>query len=82
MILKPIEYVKEPPILMVTNPAGVCMPLKIDITAPAITAGSEADLILSYWTDQQTTIPLPNPNAIDKTGSYYSWVKKMGVWCC
>ena len=61
----------EPPNLTITNPAGVCMPQKIDITDPAITAGSESGLLLTYWKNSTTTIPLPNPNAIDISGTYY-----------
>ncbi len=70
--IKPITVtIVEPPNLIVTNPEGVCLPQKIDITAPAITAGSEAGLVLTYWQDFITTIPLANPNAIDKSGTYY-----------
>ena len=61
----------EPPNLVVTNPEGVCMPQKIDITLPSITAGSDAGLVLTYWHDFITTKPLANPNAIDKSGRYY-----------
>ena len=63
--------IKEPPNLTVTNPEGVCMPQKVDITAPPVTEGSEAGLVLTYWQDFITTIPLQNPNAIDKSGKYY-----------
>jgi len=70
--IKPIKVtVMEPPNLTITNPAGVCMPQKIDITDPAITAGSESGLLLTYWKNSATTIPLPNPNAIDISGTYY-----------
>lgn len=77
--IKPIKViVKEPPNLKVTSPAGVCMPQKIDITAPEITAGSENDLILSYWEDVRTTIPLSNPKSITVSGTYYIMGKKEG----
>ena len=70
--IRPITVtIKEPPNLVITNPGGVCMPQKIDITNPAITAGSEPGLVLTYWQDFITTKPLANPNAIDKSGIYY-----------
>jgi gliding motility-associated-like protein len=78
--IKPIKVtIKDPPKLMVTNPAGVCVPQKIDITDPAITAGSEAGLQLSYWQNLVATIPLPTPNSIDKSGRYFIMAEKPGV---
>ncbi|MGI8581060.1 MAG: gliding motility-associated C-terminal domain-containing protein [Chitinophagaceae bacterium] len=70
--IKPIRVnIKEPPNLTITNPAGVCMPQKIDITDPTITEGSDKDLELTYWKNFATTIVLPNPNSIDISGTYY-----------
>lgn len=77
--IKPIIVtVKEPPNLIITDPAGVCVPQKIDITDPSVTAGSEAGLVLSYWKDLGATIPLPNPNAINTGGIYYIMGVKNG----
>ncbi len=70
--IKPLRVtVLEPPDLNITNPSGVCMPQKINITVPAITEGSETGLALSYWKNLATTIPLPNATAIDLSGTYY-----------
>lgn len=78
--IKPIRVIiKEPPNLLLTNPAGVCVPQKIDITDPSITAGSEAGLQITYWQNIAATIPLPNPNAIDKAGTYYIMANKEGT---
>lgn len=77
--IKPINIIiAEPSNLIVNNPAGVCIPQKIDITKPSITSGSEPGLVLTYWENFITTIPLQNPNAIDKSGTYYIMGKKNG----
>lgn len=78
--IKPIKVnIVPPPILTITNPPGVCIPQKVDITDPAITSGSELGLSLSYWKNLSATIPLPNPGAIDTSGTYYIKADKMGV---
>ncbi len=57
--------------LIVHEPASVCFPNTVDITVPAITNGSDPTLNLSYWQDQQATIPLTKPTAIDTTGTFF-----------
>ncbi|HEV8079684.1 MAG TPA: hypothetical protein VGP43_03155, partial [Chitinophagaceae bacterium] len=77
--IKPINVIiSEPPNLMVNNPAGVCIPQKIDITNPSITSGSEQGLKISYWKNFSGTIPLLNPTAIDVSGIYYIKAEKNG----
>lgn len=70
--IKPIRVnIVNPSNLTIKDPAGVCMPQKIDITDPAITSGSDLGLALTYWKDAAATIPLSNPKAIDIAGTYY-----------
>jgi gliding motility-associated-like protein len=77
--IKPIKVIiKDPPLLVVTNPPGVCKPQTVDLTAPSITEGSEPGLVLTYWKDFITTIPLANPNAITASGRYYIMGSKNG----
>lgn len=57
--------------LVITNPAPVCLPATVDITAAAITAGSIGGGGLTYWADAAGTIAVPNPTAIATSGTYY-----------
>jgi gliding motility-associated-like protein len=59
------------PVLVVTDPAGVCFPATVDITAASVTAGSGANLTYTYFTDAAATIPLSNANAVGVSGTYY-----------
>ena len=58
------------PTVIVTNPESVCPPLTIDLTEPAVTAGSTAGLTYTYWSDAAATIAFGIPaNALE--GTYY-----------
>ncbi|WP_366184487.1 T9SS type A sorting domain-containing protein [Flavobacterium ovatum] len=60
------------PILNVTNPVAVCSPLTVDLTVPAVTAGSTLyGASLTYWTNVEATNALSNPNMVDASGMYY-----------
>ena len=66
-----IVTVNPKPHLVITNPAPVCSPNRVDIAASYITAGSTLyGAELSYWKDADATIPLPNYTAAS-AGTYY-----------
>src|SRR4030095_16507508 len=59
------------PTVIITNPDPVCAPATVDLTAPAITAGSDPGLIYTYWADAANTISIPDPTAVSISGTYY-----------
>jgi gliding motility-associated-like protein len=57
--------------LKINNPAAVCSPGVVNLTAATITAGSDAGLTYSYWKDINATQALANPDRVSVTGTYY-----------
>jgi gliding motility-associated-like protein len=71
-VVAPVRVIINPlPVLVTTNPASVCSPATINITAPAVTAGSTTGTTLNYYTDIAATNPLATPTAIPTSGTYY-----------
>lgn len=58
------------PNLVITNPTLSCTVTTLDLTATAITAGSDAGLTFTYFTNEAATIPLANPKAVG-VGNFY-----------
>jgi hypothetical protein len=65
-----IYPVQGTPVLLITNPAPVCFPSTVDITDPAITAGSDLNLAYTYWADAAATIQYRTPGAATN-GTWY-----------
>jgi len=59
------------PTLVITNPAAVCSPGTVDLTAAAVTAGSSSNQTYSYYTDAACTSVLSHPEAVTTSGTYY-----------
>ncbi|WP_299012304.1 Ig-like domain-containing protein [uncultured Polaribacter sp.] len=69
--VKPVEVIiNESPVLEINNPAAVCSPSSVDLTANAITNGSSAGT-LSYYSDANATSSLANPNRVNTSGTYF-----------
>lgn len=51
------------------DPIPTCV--SVDLTEPRLKEGNSSDLTYTYWKDSQATIPLINPKAVTKSGTYY-----------
>ena len=58
------------PVVVINNPPTICENETTDLTAPAITAGSDANLTFTYWTDSEATVEYTTPSTAP-AGTYY-----------
>ncbi len=58
------------PTVLVADPAPVCTPATINLTAASVTAGSTQGLSYTYWRDMAATIAVSNASAVP-SGLYY-----------
>ncbi|WP_343634283.1 PKD domain-containing protein [Fluviicola sp.] len=59
------------PDISVTNPAAVCSPATVDLTAPGVTTINAGSGTLEYFSNAACTVPLANPGAVTTAGTYY-----------
>lgn len=59
------------PVLEITDPSTSCAPETVDITLSLVTDGSTNASDLTYWEDEDATIPLTDPTSITVSGTYY-----------
>ena len=68
--LKPVTVkISTYPVLSIVIPPNVIRPGSID--AATLIASNPAGIVFTYWKDSATTIRLPNPEAINKSGKYF-----------
>jgi len=68
------------PIVVINNPPNICENQTTDLTLPAVTAGSDANLTFTYWTDAAATIPYGTPETAPAGTYYIMGTSTAGYW--
>jgi gliding motility-associated-like protein len=58
------------PVVVINNPPTICENETTDLSAPAVTAGSDANLTFTYWTNAEATLAYATPQTAP-AGTYY-----------
>ena len=66
-----VVHINSLPTVATLAPAAVCSPSIIDLTASAVTTGSDTGLTYTYWTNAGATTALTNSTAVATSGTYY-----------
>ncbi len=61
----------NPKPILLTTPQSACSPAIVDLTLPAVTAGSTPGLLLSYYTNAGATIVMTDTSNVILSGTYY-----------
>lgn len=79
--IKPVTVtVSAAATLVITNPSPVCAPGTVNLTLPAVTAGSTSGLNYTYWTDAAATISHINPATSDDATYYIKGTTVTGCY--
>jgi gliding motility-associated-like protein len=70
LVILQLEVIPEP-VVVINDPAPICAPGHINLTLPAITLGSDSDLVFTFWLDANATVPLLRPDSVTVSGTYY-----------
>lgn len=77
---KSVVDINEPPILSIKNPAAVCYPSTVDITAINLYNGTTPEVKFEYFKDKDLSIKLNQPAKVAESGTYY--VKIINPYGC
>ena len=59
------------PLIVITDPAAVCFPEIIDLTASSVSVGSSNADLLTYWSSLAPLTALSSPTQVSISGTYY-----------